>query len=53
MAETHHGPSNPNAAPMHTDVRESFDAGAVAFCYLLAVLALVAGIVSGLIFIND
>lgn len=49
-AHAHH---DPNAAPMHTDVRESFSAGQVAFCYLLALVSLVAGIVSGLLFIND
>lgn len=53
MADHHHTPADPNAAPMHTDVRESFDAGAVAFCYILAVVALLAGLVSGLVVIND
>jgi len=53
MADHHHAPANPNAAPMHTDARERFDPGAVAFCYILAVIALVAGLVSGLVFVND
>ncbi|GIW12785.1 MAG: hypothetical protein KatS3mg062_0224 [Tepidiforma sp.] len=38
---------------MHTDVRESFDAGAVAFCYFLALVALAAGLISGLVLVND
>ncbi len=53
MADAHHTPNNPDAAPMHTDVRESFDPGAVAFCYVLTFLALAAGIVSGLVLINE
>jgi hypothetical protein len=47
MAETH-GHEDPNAAPMHHDIVERFGDGAVAFCYLLAFIALVAGVVAGL-----
>lgn len=53
MADAHHGEHNPNAAPMHTDVRESFDSGAIIFCYVLAFIALVAGLGAGLLFVND
>ncbi len=53
MADAHHGEHNPNAAPMHTDVRESFEGGALVFCYLLTIVALVAGLGAGLLFVND
>ena len=47
MADAH-GHEDPNAAPMHHDIVERFTAGPVVFCYLLALVALVAGIVAGL-----
>jgi len=55
MADAHdaHGHADPNAAPMHQDIQERFSASAVLFCYVLAILALVGGVLTGLIFIND
>lgn len=55
MADSHeaHGHADPNAAPMHTDVQESFSPSAVLFCYVLAAIALIAGLVSGLTIVND
>jgi hypothetical protein len=52
MAEKHDD-HNPNAAPMHTDARESFGAGAVALCYILTLVALVAGLAAGLLLVNN
>lgn len=52
MADAH-GHDDPNAAPTHGDVRMQFGTGAVVFCYLLALIALVAGVVTGLTVIND
>jgi hypothetical protein len=37
---------------MHHDIVEKFSDGAVVFCYLLALVALVAGIVAGLVFVE-
>ncbi len=51
MADAH-GHEDPNAAPMHHDIVERFSDGSVVFCYLLAFVALVAGIVAGLTFIE-
>lgn len=55
MADSHdaHGHTDPNAAPMHGDVRSTFSPGAVFFCYLLAAITLIAGVVTGLTVIND
>lgn len=55
MADSHgaHGEADPNAAPMHHDIVETFSPGAVLFCYVLAALALISGVVAGLVFIND
>ena len=48
-----HGHDDPNAAPMHLDVRRTFPTGAVVFCYLLAAVALVSGVITGLTIIVD
>lgn len=59
MAESHaeshdaHAHQDPNASPMHPEVHESFSRAAVVFCYALAAIALIAGIVAGLTVIND
>lgn len=52
MAEAH-GHDDPNAAPMHQDIQERFSQGQVLFCYLLAAVALVAGVVAGLTIVNN
>lgn len=48
-----HGPEDPNAAPMRSDVRDAFSPGAIAFCAILGVVAIVAGTVIGLTVINN
>ena len=48
-----HGHDDPNAAPMHAEVRGDFPQSAVIFCYLLAAIALIAGLVAGLTIVND
>jgi len=55
MAESHdaHAPQDPNASPMHPEVHESFSRAAVLFCYALAAVALIGGLVAGLAIIND
>jgi hypothetical protein len=50
MADAH---DDPNAAPMHHDIQERFSPGAVFFCYLLAFVALAAGVITGLTLVND
>ncbi len=50
-AHGHH--DDPNSAPMHTDARMSFPPGAVVYCYLLAAITLIAGVVTGLTVINN
>lgn len=58
MADSHHdghghGHDDPNAAPTRSEVRANFPVSAVLFCYLLAAIALAAGVVTGLTVIND
>ncbi len=55
MADSHdaHAQADPNAAPMHPDIQEKFSRGAVLFCYLLAAVALISGVVAGLTIVND
>lgn len=47
-----HGHTDPNAAPMRADVRETFSTGAVAFCAIIGVVAIVGGVVAGLTLAN-
>lgn len=52
MADTHGSP-NPDAAPMHHDLKEDFSPLQVAFVVGLGLVAAVAGLVLGLILVND
>lgn len=42
-----------NVAPMHTDVKEQFTSFQVAVCTALGAIAIVAGIVLGIVLQND
>ena len=55
MADSHdsHGHDDPNAAPMHQDIQESFSTPAVVFCYVLAAIAIIGGLIAGLTIVND
>ena len=55
MADSHdaHSHEDPNAAPMHHEIQERFSTPAVLFCYALAALALLGGLIAGLTVIND
>lgn len=48
-----HGPEDPNASPLRGDVRDTFSTGAIAFCAVLGLVAIVAGTVIGLTVINN
>lgn len=52
MADAH-AHDDPNAAPMHHDIQERFTRGQELFCYLLALIALVAGVVAGVTIVNN
>ncbi|MFN0096197.1 MAG: hypothetical protein ACKVVT_15655 [Dehalococcoidia bacterium] len=52
MADAH-APQDPNAAPMHHDIVGEFGGIHVFICGMLGVLASIAGIVLGLVLIND
>jgi hypothetical protein len=45
--------SDPNVAPMHHDIQERFASWQVAVCIALGSIAIVAGIVLGLVLQND
>lgn len=53
MADTHGQTPDPNAAPMHHEIKESFSTVDVTICIVLGLVAIAAGIISGLLFIND
>ena len=48
-----HGHEDPNAAPMHHDIQQTFSKGAVIFCYVLAAASLLAGVIAGLTIVAD
>jgi hypothetical protein len=53
MAETHTTAQDPDAAPMHLDVRERFTALQVTICAAAGAVAIIAGIVLGLVVANN
>jgi len=51
--DTHHDlPDDQNVAPTHQEIHERFTGAQVAFCAILGVVAIVAGIVTGLTVTN-
>lgn len=53
MADTHGHAPDPNAAPMHSEVKERFSPRDVTIAVTLGLAAIVAGIVCGVIFVNN
>ena len=53
MADSHGAVPDPNAAPMHHDIHERFTALQVTIAVGLGVIAIAAGIVCGIIFVNN
>ena len=51
MAEPH--ASDPNAAPMHHEIRERFASVHVTIAAALGILAIVAGVLFGILLAND
>ncbi len=52
MADAH-APEDPNAAPMHHEIVSDFSPIHVVICGVLGVLATLAGIIVGVIAVND
>jgi hypothetical protein len=50
MADSH---DDPNAAPMHHDIRERFAMPHVILAYALGLVATAAGIIFGIVLAND
>ena len=48
-----HNPADTNVAPTHLDVKERFTSLQVAICAALGTIAIVAGIVLGIVLQND
>ncbi|MCZ2111831.1 MAG: hypothetical protein LC118_20115 [Dehalococcoidia bacterium] len=46
--DTHHAPADPNAAPMHQEVRFDFPQTALWFAWGLGAVAMILGVVLGL-----
>jgi len=53
MADTHGHPPDPNAAPMHSEVKQTFAPLDVTIAVAFGLVAIAAGIVFGLIFVNN
>jgi len=53
MADTHATTEDPNAAPMHPDIKERFTRAQVAFCAALGAVAIVGGLVFGVLVVNN
>jgi hypothetical protein len=53
MADSHGHAPDPNAAPMHSEVKESFSTLDIAICMALALIAIGAGTICGIIFVNN
>jgi len=53
MAEAHGTHDDPNAAPMHLEVVDTFTRAQVAFCAALGGVAIIAGIILGIVLSND
>jgi hypothetical protein len=49
MADDHAEPANPNAAPIHLEVREDFPRAHIAFAVGVGLIAAVAGLVLGIV----
>jgi hypothetical protein len=52
VSETHATTEDPNTAPMHHDIEERFSRLQIAFAVALGLVAIVAGVVSGLLLAN-
>lgn len=53
MADSHGHAPDPNTAPTHSEVKESFSQVDVVICIALGLIAIAAGTISGLIFVNN
>jgi hypothetical protein len=53
MTDSHGHPPDPNAAPTHSEVRESFSQLDVVICVAVGLLAIAAGTICGIIFVNN
>lgn len=53
MADAHGTHDDPNTAPMHHDIVEDFTRAQVAFVAALGGLAIIAGLVLGILLTND
>lgn len=53
MSDSHDDHHQPSGAPMHQEIVENLPLGQVMFATVLGLIAAVAGIVTGIIFIND
>lgn len=53
MADTHGHAPDPNAAPTHNEVKEDFSTVDATIAIGLGLIAIVAGVVCGMIFVNN
>jgi hypothetical protein len=53
MADSHGHASDPDAAPTRSEIKESFSQVDVVICIALGVVAIAAGTICGIIFVNN
>jgi hypothetical protein len=51
--DTHHAPTDPNAAPMRQEVRSDFSRGQLLFAWTLGAVAIVGGAIFGVLLVNS
>jgi hypothetical protein len=51
--DTHHAPTDPNAAPMRQEVRSDFSRGQLLFAWTLGAVAVVGGAIFGVLLVNS
>lgn len=53
MADSHGHAPDPNTAPTRSEVKESFSQVDVVICIALGLIAIAAGTICGIIFVNN
>ncbi len=53
MADSHGQAPDPNTAPMHSEIKESFSQVDVFICVTFGLIAIAAGTICGIIFVTN
>lgn len=53
MADSHGHAPDPNTAPTHGEIEDSFSQVDIVVCVALGLVAIAAGVICGIIFVNN